>query len=83
MLKEEAEADKQLRGQFGARWTRTPSENLTQMFVSKASKYKQIIENAVQADSVVRQKYETHREVSFLNIYLFNMILKFPIYIVI
>lgn len=67
MLREESEADDQLRAQFGDRWTRTPSSKLNNMFVSNAAKYKQIIENAVKADSIVQEKFEKHREVHLLN----------------
>ncbi|XP_047531932.1 programmed cell death 6-interacting protein [Vanessa atalanta] len=62
MLREEAEADAALRAQFGARWTRTESEKLTEAFRANASKYAQIIDNAVRADSIVQQKFRQHEE---------------------
>ncbi|XP_077286277.1 programmed cell death 6-interacting protein-like protein AliX [Arctopsyche grandis] len=62
MLREESEADNQLRAQFGERWTRTQSDKLNPMFISNASKYRLIIENAMTADGIVHEKFEKHRE---------------------
>ncbi|XP_050349008.1 programmed cell death 6-interacting protein [Nymphalis io] len=62
MLREEAEADAALRAQFGARWTRTESEKLTEAFRANASKYALIIDNAVRADAIVQQKFRQHEE---------------------
>ncbi|CAK1543724.1 unnamed protein product [Leptosia nina] len=62
MLREEAEADATLREQFGARWTRTASERLTEAFRANRDKYAQIIDNAVRADAIVQQKFRQHEE---------------------
>lgn len=63
LLREEADADAALRAQFGARWTRTPSDQLTEAFRANAAKYSQIIDNAVRADAIVQQKFQQHEQV--------------------
>ncbi|XP_045496335.1 programmed cell death 6-interacting protein [Colias croceus] len=62
MLREEEQADAALRTQFGARWARTASPQLTEAFRANSAKYAQIIDNAVRADAIVQQKFQQHKE---------------------
>ena len=60
MLREESESDSSLRAQHGTKWSRTPSDKLTGTFTANATKYRTIINNATQADSMVKEKLTTH-----------------------
>lgn len=61
MLDNEQNEDKQMRDHFKERWSRTPSDKLTQQLREEGIKYKGILSNATSADSVVKEKYNTHR----------------------
>jgi len=60
MLREEKDSDDKLRTQYKDKWNRTPSDKLTQTFNTNASKYRTIINNAQQADVIVKEKFNTN-----------------------
>lgn len=60
-MDEEERQDTQLRERFKQKWTPKPSAELTAQLRDEAAKYRGILENAVRADSIVREKYNSHR----------------------
>ncbi|CAG5125760.1 unnamed protein product, partial [Candidula unifasciata] len=60
-LDEEGRSDQQLREQFKERWTRTPSAGLTKPMREEAGKYRMILDTAVQADQMVKEKFNAHK----------------------
>jgi programmed cell death 6-interacting protein len=61
MIAAEEESDKRLREKFGSKWIRSRSEDLNGFWKEQVAKYRKIVENALTADQVVKQKFETHR----------------------
>lgn len=62
MLDDEERGDNELRTQFKERWTRTTSSTLTVPLREEAKKYMDIIQNAINADKVVQEKYRMNRD---------------------
>lgn len=62
MLKDEEDSDAELRSKFKAQWARTPSAKLNDPLKSNLQKYSQIINTAVNADGIVKEKFEKHKE---------------------
>ena len=62
MLDDEERGDTELRNQFKERWTRTVSSSLTGPLREEARKYMDIIQNAINADKIVQEKYRMNRD---------------------
>ena len=62
MLDDEERGDTELRNQFKERWTRTVSSTLTGPLREEARKYMEIIQNAINADKVVQEKYRMNHD---------------------
>jgi programmed cell death 6-interacting protein len=62
MLDDEERGDTELRTQFKERWTRTVSSGLTVPLRTEAKKYMDIIQNAINADKIVQEKYRMNRD---------------------
>ncbi|XP_076437173.1 programmed cell death 6-interacting protein-like isoform X2 [Babylonia areolata] len=65
-LEAEEKSDNQLRDQFKERWTRTASQALTKPMREEASKYRTILDTAIQADKIVRDKYDANKQAMML-----------------
>ena len=61
-LDEEEKSDIQLKEQFKERWTRTASASLTKPMRDECQKYKTILDTAIGADKIVRDKYDEHKQ---------------------
>ncbi|UYV60545.1 PDCD6IP, partial [Cordylochernes scorpioides] len=61
LLKEEETSDNHFRSQFKDKWTRTPSEKLNSNFRTTSAKYHTILNNAMNADQSVRDKFGQYR----------------------
>ncbi|XP_077599909.1 programmed cell death 6-interacting protein isoform X2 [Stigmatopora nigra] len=62
MLDDEERTDNDLRAKFNQRWNRTPSGDLYMPLRSEGGSFRNILDKAVQADQVVREHYEAHRQ---------------------
>lgn len=61
MLDEEEKDDKQMRERFKEKWNRMASDKLTAPMRSEIARYKTIVDNALKADAIVREKYNNNR----------------------
>ena len=62
LLDEEERQDTQMREHFNEKWTPKPSAELTVNLRVDCGKYRAIVENATNADKIVKEKYNTHRQ---------------------
>ncbi|KAL3043907.1 hypothetical protein OYC64_003705 [Pagothenia borchgrevinki] len=60
MLNDEETTDNELRSKFNQRWNRTPSGDLYKPLRAEGSNFSNILDKAVQADQVVRDRYNAH-----------------------
>ncbi|XP_006787821.1 programmed cell death 6-interacting protein isoform X2 [Neolamprologus brichardi] len=60
MLDNEETTDNELRTKFSQRWSRTPSGDLYKPLRAEGANFRNILDKAVQADQVVRDRYNTH-----------------------
>uniref|UniRef100_A0A0K0DNI0 BRO1 domain-containing protein n=1 Tax=Angiostrongylus cantonensis TaxID=6313 RepID=A0A0K0DNI0_ANGCA len=61
ILAEEKESDDTLRRQFGGKWSRMSSEQLTGPLLQEVGKYRGILHTASNADKMVKDKFEANR----------------------
>lgn len=66
LLQEELSSDEQLKQQFGQRWNRMPSSQLSEPLRGESAKYRAIVSNAEKADAIVREKYQKHERAMYL-----------------
>lgn len=62
MLDDEETTDNELRSKFNQRWNRTPSGDLYKPLRAEGANFRSVLDKAVQADQVVRDRYNTHCE---------------------
>ncbi|KAM9340433.1 programmed cell death 6-interacting protein isoform 3-T3 [Symphorus nematophorus] len=62
MLDDEETTDNELRTKFSQRWNRTPSGDLYKPLRAEGANFRNILDKAVQADQVVKDRYNTHCE---------------------
>ncbi|KHJ42964.1 BRO1-like domain protein [Trichuris suis] len=62
LLNEERASDEQLRSQFKEKWTRMPSEKLTEPLWQEITKFQNVLDAAKNADSIVQQGLSQHFE---------------------
>ncbi|KAM4706339.1 programmed cell death 6-interacting protein isoform 2-T2 [Rhinophrynus dorsalis] len=61
-LDEEEATDNDLKAKFKDRWQRTPSIELYKPLRTEGANFRNVLDKAVGADAVVKERYQTHRE---------------------
>ncbi|XP_051991917.1 programmed cell death 6-interacting protein isoform X2 [Xyrauchen texanus] len=62
MLNDEESTDNELRAKFNQRWSRTPSGDLYKPLRAEGINFRCVLDKAVQADQVVKERYNAHCE---------------------
>uniref|UniRef100_A0A8C1HV78 Programmed cell death 6 interacting protein n=1 Tax=Cyprinus carpio carpio TaxID=630221 RepID=A0A8C1HV78_CYPCA len=62
MLDDEEATDNELRAKFNQRWNRTPSGDLYKPLRAEGNNFRNVLDKAVQADQVVKERYTAHCE---------------------
>ncbi|KAL2080408.1 hypothetical protein ACEWY4_024201 [Coilia grayii] len=62
MLDDEETTDNELRAKFSQRWHRTPSGDLYKPLRAEGGNFRNVLDKAVAADQVVRERFNTHCE---------------------
>ncbi|XP_041104212.1 programmed cell death 6-interacting protein-like isoform X2 [Polyodon spathula] len=62
ILDEEETTDNELRNKFGQRWQRTASNDLYKPLRTEGENLRKFLDQAVQADKVVKERYSNHRD---------------------
>lgn len=62
LLDEEEATDNDLRSKFKERWQRTASNDLYKPLRAEGSKFRAVLDKAVQADGNVKERYQSHRD---------------------
>nr|XP_020462568.1 programmed cell death 6-interacting protein isoform X2 [Monopterus albus] len=60
MLGDEETTDNELRSKFNQRWNRTPSGDLYKPLRAEGANFRNVLDKAVQADQVVKDRYNAH-----------------------
>ncbi|XP_063809242.1 programmed cell death 6-interacting protein [Pseudophryne corroboree] len=61
-LDEEEATDNELKAKFKERWQRTPSNELYKPLRTEGSNFRSVLDKAVGADAVVKERYQSQRE---------------------
>ncbi|KAF4073933.1 hypothetical protein AMELA_G00248970 [Ameiurus melas] len=62
ILNDEETTDNELRAKFNQRWNRTPSGDLYKPLRAEGGNFRNVLDKAVQADQVVKERFNTHCE---------------------